>query len=438
MDINKENQKLQKENEHLKVEIDQWKNKEKRRAKHRNWLLRIFGKFFVGINLKDSIKKSISEFNDKKTLSHETIADLSANLIKRFTRLGLFTLILSLIPIGLLFLQSVLLYIQNEKITEQTILFDAQTYLIRNQNSLVQQQVLLSDASRRSAQTLIMGEVLSDLNMELKNKTNQEHILSKTLTGRIISLSRIMKPYRYLVNDTLISKPLSPERGQLLLSLLESAIDTSFLRIEIFKKGDFRYADLEGIVLSDKSLAELDLTGANLKNSKLQGCNIFKTNFVGAELSNSSIYFSYANKSVFIDCRCEGLSIIESSFEDSIFKKANLEHATFSSGTMKGSDLRETSLEGATFGNFDVLPIFNNVRVDREDWLEYLHDSIQVRGDERIFQAYFIEKSEDKGVDFYDIDGNLRNSAESNPFKYLIKERADIIKENLIFKIGFH
>ena len=99
-----------------------------------------------------------------------------------------------------------------------------QNKLIEKQNYRVEQQTHLIEASRRSSQMFVMSDVLSDLNKELENPKNIDRKISKTLTGRIISLSSAMKPYKYLENDTLIKRALSPERGQLLITLLESNI----------------------------------------------------------------------------------------------------------------------------------------------------------------------------------------------------------------------
>jgi len=433
MDV-EENKKLRREINQLKSQIRLSRFKEKKRIKRRNWYLRTVGKFFVGVNLKESIKKTLEEFNESKKLSHDTIADLGSNLIKRFTRIGL----LALIPIGILCVQTFLIHIQNTKITEQTDLFKTQTDLIKSQNYLVKQQVLLSEASRRSAQTFILGDVLSDMNTELENIANKKRVLSSTLTGRIISLSRVMKPYKYLVGETVINKPLSPERGQLLLSLLESEIDTAFLRIEIFKKANFQYADLEGAILRGKNLNDLDLSHSNLSNSIIENCSLFKTKFSGeSDLTNAKIWFSNASKAEFFDCNCRGLSVVESSLEDSFFRGANLEGANFASGTLKNSDFRKTSLYSIRIGNFNSIPILENLRVDREDWIKYMVDSMKLKNGDNIEKIFYVQKFRDIGVEFYDVNGVKRNSAQNAPYRYVLKKRKkNNIEENDI-NIGY-
>ena len=84
-----------------------------------------------------------------------------------------------------------------------TMLTLNQNKLFESQNKKMDQQTQLVEASRRSTQMFIMGEVFSDLNKELNDPLNVKDTLSNTLVGRIISLSRSMKPYKYLQNRLL-------------------------------------------------------------------------------------------------------------------------------------------------------------------------------------------------------------------------------------------
>ncbi|KZS42473.1 hypothetical protein AWE51_03255 [Aquimarina aggregata] len=204
---------LKKENEGLKKIIAKREKKESQQKSRRNWFLKKIATPIIGFNLKKSIVNSIDEFNEKKVLSKDTLADLGANIIWRITRIGIFAVIIGVFPTVLFIQQNKLLRNQNKKIEQQTGLFESQ-------NKFIEQQSFLSEASRRSTQMIILGDILSDLNKELENKNNLQKTLSSTLVGRIISISSVMKPYLYLENGELIDKPLSPERGQLLISLI--------------------------------------------------------------------------------------------------------------------------------------------------------------------------------------------------------------------------
>ncbi|MGH1335117.1 MAG: hypothetical protein ACRBFS_03245 [Aureispira sp.] len=99
-----------------------------------------------------------------------------------------------------------------------------------------------------------MSNTLEAINTELKEDYNKDSIrnLSPQLIGQIIALSRSFKPYRFLEGDTLTTKPLSPERGQFLVSLVESPLD-SITYEQLIPKANFEYADLTKIKVSSKN-----------------------------------------------------------------------------------------------------------------------------------------------------------------------------------------
>ena len=176
-------EELEIENSKLKERIEKLQKPNKKDGKKRKFLLKFSATFFAGKRLKDSIYNSIQEFNEYKRISLNTTSELIASLIKRLTRIGFMALLFALLPTTLMMYQNSLLKTQNKKIQEQTY---------------------LAEASRRSAQMFIMGDVLSDINTELDVRNRSK--LSNTLVGRIVGLSRAMKPYKYLVNDKLIDK----------------------------------------------------------------------------------------------------------------------------------------------------------------------------------------------------------------------------------------
>lgn len=397
---------LRKKIEELQKEIED-KNKLNEKFKNRrNWLLKKMMIPIIGINLKDSIVKAIEEFNVKKSLSKDTIANLGANIIWRMTRIGLFTLIISGIPVCLLIQQNSLLRSQNTKI-------DQQTYLFKSQNKFIEQQSFLSEASRRSAQMIILGDILSDLNKELENENNKEKILSNTLVGRIISISSVMKPYRYLENGELTEKPLSPERGQLLISLISSNIDTAFFRERILKKCDFSFSDLQYATIQNAYLSE-----AKLSNSNFKGAKIFNSNFKFAELSGSDF-----QGCVVLNNNFKQSFLGSSKIHNSIFANSNYENAAMNGTNISDTDFGGSNMKGVSFNNailnqinfvdveigksiyydtrmihkeknnkflrrktntsFKDVKYINNITVDRKDWIEYARDSLEIEGLDR-------------------------------------------------------
>jgi len=216
--------RLEEENLRLKQELDKRYSNSEKKSKLKRGVVRFVGQTFAGRKLKKSIYKVFDQYHQEQFVTREAISDLLASLVYRFTRIGLFTLIFALLPF---------------------ILLIQQNLLLRQQNRKIQDQNFLAEASRRSTQMFIMGDVLSDINQERRYSSS----LTSTLTGRIASLSIAMKPYFYFENGKLIDSPMSPERGQLLLTICKSDLDSSQLSDEIFQNSNFTYAELENLIL---------------------------------------------------------------------------------------------------------------------------------------------------------------------------------------------
>ena len=125
---------------------------------------------------------------------------------------------------------------------------------------------------------------------------------SKLTVGRITALSLSLKPYKFIDytpggasldlkgNDTnILPAPLSPERAQILISLLSSGIELeSFLDSGI----TFAQADLRNAVLTGFDLRNLSLAGADMSNSNCRGAHIAGTSFAGTNLRNADLSYT--------------------------------------------------------------------------------------------------------------------------------------------------
>jgi len=145
-------------------------------------------------------------------VSSETLGDVSTHILWRLTRIGLFAIMAALIPISILLVQTYILSKQNEK--------------LEYQNKRIEQQTFLQEAERRSSLVFLFNNVLDKIDQELKDQKGITDTLSEPLIGRITALSKALKPYRYLDGDEIIEKPISPERGQLLISLIGCNLDS--------------------------------------------------------------------------------------------------------------------------------------------------------------------------------------------------------------------
>jgi hypothetical protein len=250
-------EELQKENQELRKKIGTLEDERHLANEKKVWFGKRIYSFFLGKGLRESIHKLYSELPSKVT--KETLADVSFQAFKRYTRIGFFTvlgaIIAATIPYVLLYQQNSLLESQNFLLENQNQKTDRQNKLFSIQNDKIDSQIELLEADRRSSLIFLMSNIMDRVDNELKiaNSNSSIRSLSPELIGRIAALSHSFKPYKYLDNKKLVKVPLSPERGQLLLGLIYSKLDTSCLR-DIFMKADFSYADLKRVDLENSYL----------------------------------------------------------------------------------------------------------------------------------------------------------------------------------------
>lgn len=325
-------EELEEENQRLKEDLNRIQSISEKQTKRKKGVFKFIGHSLAGKRLKKSIYNVLDQYTVKRNVTRDAISDLLASVLYRVTRIGLFTLIFAILPSVLLIQQNILLKQQNRKIQDQNY---------------------LAEASRRSGQMFIMGDVLSDINSELKNSSR----LSPTLIGRIASLSRAMKPYRYFENDALIKNPMSPERGQLLITLSKSELSKSQLTDGIFQNSDFTYAELSYTNLQNAFLQEIDLSHANLKHADLVNSNLSFAALRHANLFNVDLH-------------------------DAQLRLADLSHANLTNANLMFTELTNT--------NFTATNL-ERVRVHRMDWLTYIRDELKLEGAEELTKKYKVD-----------------------------------------------
>jgi len=267
-------EQLEEENQRLKEELDNIEKSKKFQKKAAKWTLRKGVGVFLGKGLKAAIKQTFTEFNTNKKISTDTASNLGAHIIWRITRIGIFAIIFAILPISFLAIQTVYLGKQNDKIEKQNELITAQ-------NNRLEQQTYLQEAGRRSSLVFLMNNVLDRMDDELKDTiNNNDRELSDQLVGRIIALSKSLKPYKYLENDSL-SMTLSPERGQLLINLTQAKLGKETYE-KIFRNADFSHSELSNI-----SFEYIDLSNVKLSNSILINVEFYHVNDLPKDMTNS-------------------------------------------------------------------------------------------------------------------------------------------------------
>ena len=321
-----ENKALQLENQELKEKLDILTSEQKhKKTKLIKASIRGVG-IWAGSDLKNSFN---SAFEELPNVSKKSAAQLSASLAKRLTRIGLFTILFAVIPALVLLVQTTILFQQNEK--------------LETQNQKIQKQVYLEEASRRNNLVFLMDNVLDIIHDELNE--SQSRKLDKSTIARVKSLMYGFRPYKFLEGEEL-TEPLSPEKGQFLLALIHSDINTKSMQ-DIFRASFnnvyLKGANLFGVSLENIDMPSSDLQDADLWQSNLKNANLHKVNFKNTRLGKANL--SYAD------------------LQYAQLNNANLSNAILEGAFLENATLENTNLTGASL---------HNMHVASEDWLENL------------------------------------------------------------------
>jgi len=270
---------------------------------------------------------------------------------------------------------------QNNTLIAQTDLLRTQNERLLHQNQLIVEQNVLQESARRSALIFELSSILDEIDEELdaahieidaiktrgiKDEAGSQEIkgrlrrrdidnqslyrLSARLTGRIVALSRSLRPYRFLDDKgSLLDKALSPERAQLLLSLMDSGIDMEEINHSAvtFNKADLREAELSEFDFTHINLGQANLSGSNgsgviFHYAKLEGSNFSNTNFGSAKFNWSNLKkvdFSNANLAY---ADFDGADIENANFENSILKGGNFNSVSnWENIVIKGANIKD-------------------------------------------------------------------------------------------------
>ncbi len=360
----------------LEKELEDFKKKEKKKKEFFNWTVK---KFLLGQRLEDAINSNLSKVENREVPNNEEISNLIGAIIRKILKTRLITILIAIIPIILLFQQnrilnsqSKLFEKQNEKVDKQNLLIEQQNSMFQVQNNRLEQQTYLVESQRRATLSFEFNSILNRIDEQL----SKEKKISSSLLGRIVAISRSLKPYKYLDNrGTLISKPLSPERAQLLTALTKSDLDKKQLQ-EIFEQGDFSYADLGseyiegGLIFTDIDFTKINLNKANLRNVQFTGCK-----FIDSNLKKSNLFSAF-----FINCILDGSKLSVADLAVTHFWNTSLKDVE-----LGGNDYNQIRFKGCylphpkfifDYGNMKS-NLANNVDFDGafvpiENWFEVL------------------------------------------------------------------
>lgn len=336
-DLVEANKRLEEANSELTEQVKSLKESRANIWQMRFWAGKKIGEIFLGWRLSNSIKQLVREIKGKN-VKNETIGDVLTHILWRFTRVGMITLMLAVIPSAILIVQTKLLCNQNR--------------LLDIQNERVAQQNQLIEAQRRSSYVFLMGNIMDSVNEELKDNTHRS--LSPNLIGQIIALSQSLTPYNYMVNSELTKKQLSPERGMLLVFLLESDLAQSDLN-KILTTGNFDYAFSENIVIKNSSGLSLQLGNAQFTNVVLFNSEIHSFTCVNCSISNFRM--SFCNTKVINLPRLSPLNtlyITNTKVRSCVIQTTEIKDVALTNINANILELRSRTIESLLFENYHV------------------------------------------------------------------------------------
>ncbi|MCC6410853.1 MAG: pentapeptide repeat-containing protein [Saprospiraceae bacterium] len=265
-----------------------------------------------------------------------------------------------------------------------TLLLMNQNALLQSQNDMISRQMQLEEANRRSALIVFLSNIIDKMEREIgeqqkglseEARNKKEYKLSESLIRQIATLSRSFKPYKFLEGDSLIKKPISPERGQLLINLMSLPLDSTTLQ-KIFKRGSFESADLRNVVFIEANLTGADLRSADLRGSDLSYANLSMallsdavltdtdlrranlqwSNLTGADFEGADLSRADLSKAIAINTHWKGADVSRANFEDANLSKAIFHQSNFTA-EQAGSTASLYKMEGLPDSILDTLLI---------------------------------------------------------------------------------
>lgn len=206
-------------------------------------------------------------------------------------------------------------------LVNQNELLSNQNELLVNQNKLVQNQMSLEEASRRGSLVVLMSNIFDKVDDEIAEQRAEmrrkgqmvtdstKFKLSQSLIGQIAALSHSFKEYRFMDSDTMIGRPLSPERAQLLITICELPLDT-LIREKIWQVSNFSDADLREMSrLGNFNFEGVDFTGVAFGGSNLHKANLRRASFLFADLRMADLTEANLNGATLFSTLMKGANL---------------------------------------------------------------------------------------------------------------------------------
>ncbi len=379
--LSAEIRRLTEENLRLRTELEAYRLSKKGKKGVTRGIGWFGAGIFLGKRFKRSLVQLLTEIPQKK-VTRETLAEVTAHALWRFTRITLFGLMVAVIPAAILIFQTLLMRSQNRMIKRQSEIMDMQNDLVSQQNQLIGLQLKQDDVNTQKS--LYAGEV-NNVKRYLEGLTNRginDEQGTQLIGKRIGEVSRKINPYQLSPNG---EGTLSPERGELLEAFI--AATKRLPRLEqyahlAYGEASFAQANLEKAILVD----------ANLRGAILNAANLTEANLRGANLENAQLNQAILNGAPITNANLFAANLSNASAKGTLFNASKLKNANFSAADLSGADLRGVNdVQGANFTE----TILINVKVSDPNWLSKMDDQ-DVTGWNDIRAKYIVDNTEQR------------------------------------------
>ena len=352
----------------------------------KNWLFKTGANTVLGPGLIESGKQLIEEVQHQK-VKNETVSKVGAHIIWRLTRLGLFAILIALIPFILLFQQNRLIKKQNDLFTYQNERIDKQTHLLSTQNEKLESQNKLFEEqnAKVDTQTTLLGKQ-TKLFEGQNERIDKEILLMGTQTDLLIGQNARIDTQNLRIN--IQNNLIEADRRSSLVFLMSNVLDKvdeeiKNRRIRLDSQGikpyemefplseplisrivalsrAFRpYKELDGDSLSMKLVSPergqlfVALMENNL-DSFTQNTIIKSGDFsyaIVGEISKDNRKFAFAKLN---GANLSGSSINFSNFKEAELQKADLSFTSLRFANLKGANLKQATLYNANLNNSNL------------------------------------------------------------------------------------
>ena len=371
----------------------------------KNWPLKIGLRLFAGKDLVKSSKQLIKEVNEKQ-IKQETLTEVGVHVFWRFTRLGLFALLIAGIPIWLLWRQNTLIENQNKlflsqnslfqaqniKIDSQTVLLSAQTQLFQNQNEKLDTQNVLFQYQNENVAT--QTDLFRDQNLLVQ--------FQNTRIDSQINLMGVQNDRLNLQNNLI-----EADRRSSLVFLMGNILDKvdeeikeqrdSLKLLPGFDPDSVKYR------LSKPLISRIVALSRSFKPYRVMEGDTLSADLVSPE--RGQLFIALMENQ--LDSVSQNTIVESGDFSYAVIGEVDLRSANLSFANLRSADLSSAYLRYAKLIEANLRDaILSDVRVSKVNWFENLKVE-KVIGAEEITRKYRVNPKihkDDYGNEFYLIE----------------------------------